>query len=167
MMTDWWPAPLAHIPNADPWAHDHVIVAELKSFDDGGDRGERITISALVPITDLDAVRQHMAALDYQVRTSGPWPCPDDQPYEPRFWIHAHGLSRGRYEPLILSWHSHDHTVFVPDPGFLMTYGLAPRSVGNGAVHWDDPAGPVRDIVKVSAPSVYASQTDARIRLDP
>jgi hypothetical protein len=37
-----------------------------------------------------------------------------------------------------------------------MTYGLAPRPVGNGAVHWDDPAGPVRDIVKVTAPSVYS-----------
>jgi hypothetical protein len=37
-----------------------------------------------------------------------------------------------------------------------MTYGLAPRSVGNGGVHWDDPSGPVRDIVKVTAPSVYS-----------
>lgn len=157
MTTDWWPAPLAHIPNEDPWAHDHVIVAELKSFDDGGDGGERTTISALVPITDLDAVRQHMAALDYEVSTSGPGPFPKgDQAYEPRFWINAQGLPEGRYEPLVLSWRSHDHTVFVPDPGFLMTYGLAPRSVGNGAVHWDDPAGPVRDIVKVSAPSVYS-----------
>jgi hypothetical protein len=157
MMTDWWPAPLAHVPKEDPWAHDHVIVAEIKSFDDDGHGGERITISALVPISDLDAVRQHIAALDYVVRTSGPRPFPsEDQAYEPRFWIGAHGLSQGRYEPLVLSWRSHDHTVFVPEPGFLMTYGLAPRSVGNGAVHWDDPAGPVRDIVKVSALSVYS-----------
>jgi hypothetical protein len=37
-----------------------------------------------------------------------------------------------------------------------MTYGLVPRPVGNGAVHWDDPAGPVQDIVKVTAPSVYS-----------
>ena len=157
MTTDWWPAPLAHVPNEDPWAHDHVIVAEIKSFDDGGHGGERITISALVPISDLDAVRQHLAALDYEVRTSGPRPSPsEDEAYEPRFWIGAHGLSRGRYEPLVLSWRSHDHTVFVPEPGFLMTYGLAPRSVGNRAVHWDDPTGPVRDIVKVTTPSVYS-----------
>jgi hypothetical protein len=157
MTTHWWPAPLAHVPKEDPWAHDQVIVAEIKSFDDDGCKGERITISALVPISDLDAVRQHMAALDYEVSTSGPRPSPrEDQAYEPRFWIDAQGLSQGRYEPLVLSWCSHDHTVFVPEPGFLMTYGLAPRSVGNGAVHWDDPAGPVRDIVKVSAPSVYS-----------
>jgi hypothetical protein len=134
-----------------------VIVAEIKSFDDGGHGGERITISALVPISDLDAVRQHMAALDYEVRTSGPRPSPrEDEVYEPRFWIGAHGPSQGRYEPLVLSWRAHDQLVFVPEPGFLMTYGLAPRSGGNGAVHWDDPAGPVRDIVKVTAPSVYS-----------
>jgi hypothetical protein len=36
MALDWWPAPLAHVPKEDPWAHDHVIVAEIKSFDDGG-----------------------------------------------------------------------------------------------------------------------------------
>jgi hypothetical protein len=157
MTTDWWPAALAHVPKEDPWAHDHLVVAEIKSFDNCGHGGERITISALVPISDLEAVRQHMAALDYDVRTSGPWPLPrEDEAYEPRFWIDAHGLPQGRYEPLVLSWHSHDHTVFVPEPGFLMTYGLVPRSVGNGAVHWDDPAGPVRDIVKVSALSVYS-----------
>jgi len=157
MTTDWWPAALAHVLREDPWAHDHVIVAEIKSFDDDGHGGERITISALVPISDLDALRQHIAALDSEVRTSGPWPFPrENQAYEPQFWIDAHGLSQGRNEPLVLSWCSHDHTVFLPEPGFLMTYGLVPRSVGNGAVHWDDPAGPVRDIVKVSAPSVYS-----------
>src|SRR6202040_3657381 len=64
MTTDWWPAPLAHVPNEDPWAHDHVIVAEIKSFDDGGHMGTRITISALVPIADLDAVCQNLAALE-------------------------------------------------------------------------------------------------------
>jgi hypothetical protein len=105
MTTDWWPVPLAHVPKEDPWAHDHVIVAEIKSFDDDGHGGERITISALVPVSDLDAVRQHIAALDSEVSTSGPWPSPrEDQAYEPRFWIDAHGLSQGRYEPLVLSW---------------------------------------------------------------
>jgi hypothetical protein len=157
MTIDWWPTSLAHIPKEDPWAHDHVIVAEIKSFDDGGHMGTRFTISALVPIADLDAVCQNLAALDPKVSTSGPWPFPrEDRAYEPRFWIDFFGLSGGRYEPLVLPWLSHDHTVFVPEPGFLMTYGLVPRPLGNGAVHWDNPAGPVQDIVKVTAPSVYS-----------
>ena len=58
------------------WAHDDVIVAEIKSFDDGGHMGMRFTISALVPIADLDAVCQNLAALDPKVSTSGPWPFP-------------------------------------------------------------------------------------------
>jgi len=118
MTIDWWPAPLAHVLEEDPWAHDHVIVAEIKSFDDGGHSGARITISALVPISDLNAVCQNLAALEPEVRTSGPWPFQkEDRAYEPRFWI-AYGLSGGRYEPLVLSWRSHNHTVFVPEPGF-------------------------------------------------
>jgi hypothetical protein len=97
MTTDWWPAPLAHVPKEDPWAHDHVIVAEIKSFDDDGCTGERITISALVPISDLDAVCQNLAALDPAVRTSGPRPVPqEDQAYEPHFWIKAFGLAGGK-----------------------------------------------------------------------
>src|SRR5262249_32278465 len=132
--------------------------AEIKSFDDDdGCKGERITTSALVPISDLDTVHQNLAALDPAVRTSGPWPVPqEDQAYEPRFWIKAFGLAGGRYEPLVLSWCWRAHYVLAPEPGFLMTYGLVPRSVGNGAVHWDDPAGPVHDVVKVTAPSVYS-----------
>ena len=36
-----------------------------------------------------------------------------------------------------------------------MTYGLVPRSIGSGETRWDDPTGPVYDIVSVSAPSVW------------
>jgi len=155
--TDWWPAPLAHIPKEDAWRHDHVTVAEIKFFDNGPRVGQRITISALVPLSDLNAVRGNLAALDFEVRTSGPRPfSSDDKAYDPRFWVEAYGVPGGRYEPLVLSWRSHDQTVFVPEPGFLMTYGLAPRPMANGSVHWDDLAGPVRDIVKVTAPSVYS-----------
>ena len=76
MTIDCWPTSLAHIPKEDPWAHDHVIVAEIKSFDDSEHMGTRFTISALVPIADLDAVCQNLAALDPKVSTSGPWPFP-------------------------------------------------------------------------------------------
>jgi hypothetical protein len=36
-----------------------------------------------------------------------------------------------------------------------MTYGLAPRTEGN-LVCWDDPAGPIYDVVKVSTPSTWS-----------
>ena len=60
-----------------------------------------------------------------------------------------------RYEPLVLPWSSHNNTVLAPDQGFLMTYGLVPRVIIDGTVIWDDLTGPVRDVVRVTRPSVY------------
>lgn len=154
---EWWPHSLAHVPSEDPWAADPVTIAAIKSFDDGSHTGMRITMSALVPISDLDSLRENPAAFDPEVRASGPRPFPrEDGAYAPRFWMEFYGLPGGKYEPLVLSWRSHDHTILLPDPGFLMTYGLTPRSLGNGNISWDDPAGPVRDVVKVTPPSIYS-----------
>jgi hypothetical protein len=155
--TDWWPASLAHVPKEDPWADDHVVVAEIKSFEDGPKTGQRITVSSLVPVAKLDALRQNLASLSFEVSASGPRPFPSGDGYRPRFWIETHGDLRDRYEPLVLEWTSHNCTVLLPDPGFLMTYGLVPRPAADGAVHWDDLTRPVRDVVCVTKPSLYDS----------
>jgi hypothetical protein len=102
----------------------------------------------------LNALRPNLASLGIAVSTSGPWPVPTGNPYKPQFWVEAH--VRERYEPLVLSWSSHSNTVLAPDLGFLMTYGLVPRVAG-GTVVWDDLTGPVRDVVRVTKPSVYDS----------
>jgi hypothetical protein len=96
-----------------------------------------------------------MASLDFEVSTSGPRPVPGGAEYKPQFWVKTYGALRDRYEPLVLAWTSHNSTVLASDPGFLMTYGLVPRPGADGAVHWDDPTAPVRDVVCVSKPSVY------------
>ncbi len=46
-----------------------------------------------------------------------------------------------------------------------MTYGLVPRSLGDGETRWDDPAAPLYDVASVSAPSVwnFPSGTAARV----
>ena len=31
---NWWPNPLAHVRDIDPWADTDVVVAEIQSFDD-------------------------------------------------------------------------------------------------------------------------------------
>jgi hypothetical protein len=48
-----------------------------------------------------------------------------------------------------------------------MTYGLAPRAAGD-LVCWDDPAGPIYDVAKVSAPSIWSSPrgTSAFVTID-
>src|SRR6266508_1563392 len=156
MAENWWPAPLAHIPAENPWARDHVIVAEINSFDERPHAGHRITFAALVPNDEIDAVKKALANLDHEVNTSRPHPdYRKDQPFEPAFWISAKDLPREKYEPLVLEWRSHHTTVLQLDPGFLMTYGLVPRYGNGGIVHWDDPEAPRHDIVIVSPPSVW------------
>ncbi|TWB56148.1 hypothetical protein FBZ92_113142 [Nitrospirillum viridazoti] len=153
--TDWWPASLAHIPRQDPWGDDDIVVAEITSFEDGSETGERMTISSLVPIPKLNALSKNFASLNFEVSTSGPRPSPSSVPYKPWFRVETHGDLSDQYEPLVLAWDSHNHTAFVPDPGFLMTYGLMPRPETDGGTHWDDLTGPVRGVVRVSKPSVY------------
>ncbi len=156
MAKDWWPTPLAHIAREDPWANDHVVVAEIRSFDEKPHAGQRALFSALVPLDQIDQVKAALAKLDHDVSASGPRPFyMEDRPFAPKFWVGAEALPNDRYEPLILTWRSHDKTVLQPDPGFLMTYGLMPRAIEGGSVYWDDPQVPRADIVKVTAPSVW------------
>jgi hypothetical protein len=99
MTSDWWPRSLAHIADEDPWALDPVTVAEIKSFPDGRRAGRRLTISALVPMQHLAAIRGNLAALDHEIRTSGPRPYPQEgYSYQPRFWIEACGTTTAQYE---------------------------------------------------------------------
>jgi hypothetical protein len=155
-MTNWWPTSLTHITHENPWGDNHVVVAELRSFEGTPFHGYRRTISVLIPISKLPEVKANLVRLENEVSASGPHPTPSDgQPYEPKFWVGAQGLLDLRYEPLVLSWSSHDRTVLFPDPGFLMTYGLTPRPGESSMILWDDPAAPSHEVVKVSAPSTW------------
>jgi hypothetical protein len=156
MSADWWPKLLAHVPNERPWDDEHVTVAEIKSFSDKPHPGHRETFSALVPMDQLEQVAANLGKFGSCICTSGPHPTPHSgSTYRPGFWVEARDLPSQKYEPLILSWRSHDKTVLMPDPGFLMTYGLSPRNVKEGLVLWDDPAAPVHDVVKICAPSTW------------
>ena len=156
MEDDWWPECLAHIPQETTWSKDKVIVAEIKDYEDEIAVGHRLAFTALVPCDQLDDLRESLGNIDHRVSTSGPRPFASaDHAYEPRFWVEAYDLPGAKYEPLVLSWQSHNQSVLLPDPGLLMTYGLVPRTIGDGATRWDDPAAPTRDIVKVTAASTY------------
>lgn len=168
MSKDWWPSPLGHIRSENPWAHDPVIVAEVKSFDEPPHPGHRKSTTALVPIEQLEVVKEALANFDHEVSTNGPYPSiPGERPFKPAFWIAAKELPSEKYEPLVLQWDSHDSTVLQPDPGFLMTYGLVPRLGNSGVVYWDDAQTPLFDIVTVSPPSVWKAPlgTHAYVRI--
>lgn len=118
--------------------------------------GEFRSFTALVPAADLSAVLSLPRGLEHEVSASGPRPWGGAAPtYDPSFWVRAHNLPAKRYEPLILSWRSNDQTVLVPDPRFLMTYGLVPRTLSKGKIAFDDPQAPAFDVVEVDPPSVW------------
>lgn len=151
-----WPALIAHVAAEDPWSHDPVVVAEVRSFEEKPHAGHRQSFCALVPMDEIEKVKAHLADFGNTVETSGPRPSPyPGMVYEPRFAIEAHGELDGTYEPLVLSWRSHDKTVLLTDPGFLMTYGLAQRSRGDGGLIWDEPTGPEHEVVLVGPPSTW------------
>jgi hypothetical protein len=169
MEANWWPRLLAHIPQERPWAERSVTVASLRTVENGRFwPGERSSQTVLVPEADLPAVLAAPARLAYQVSSSGPHPGAEAAGnYEPRFWVGANDLPRASYEPLVLSWTSHDRTVLAPDPGFLMTYGLVPRTKTGGKTVYDDPRRPTFDVVEVDPPSVWDSprRTPSQVRI--
>ena len=63
MTNEWWPTHLSHIPKENPWDDAHVVVAEIKSFNEKPHAGHRTTFSALVPIDQVDQVKKHLAKL--------------------------------------------------------------------------------------------------------
>jgi hypothetical protein len=152
----WWPPALSHISRERPWDAKHVVVAEIRSFPGNPHAGQRILNSALVPQEHVGELKTKLRNLGHEVSASGPRPSPrPGSSYEPRFWISATELPSEKYEPLVLSWSSHNKTVLLPDPRFLMTYGLSSRTGENGSTRWDDPTRPVYDVVTVDAPSVW------------
>jgi hypothetical protein len=94
--------------------------------------------------------------LGHSVDASGPRPYyVKDRSFKPSFWIEGRDLPSDKYEPLVLSWKSHHTTVLEPDPGFLMTYGLVPRTGNREIVYWHDPEVPRYGIVTVVPRSVW------------
>ncbi|ODT92721.1 MAG: hypothetical protein ABS86_01430 [Sphingobium sp. SCN 64-10] len=167
MDDDWWPDLLAHISAEDPWAESDVLVAEIRSHDDPWIPGSRVLWSALVPTPEFEALDGQLIAFNYEVESTGrPGPGRNVAgSVNPRFWIGAYADDRRiECEPLILGWENNNHSAMVLDPKFAMTYGLVPRALSDGSVHWDNPAEPEFDVARVSAPSVYVDlrQSGAR-----
>lgn len=157
MQSDWWPKLLQFIPKDNIWAETKVPVARLFSIQNGSYHpGEYRGFTALVPVADLPAVTAASRGLDHEVSASGPRPWDGAAPtYNPSFWVGGRGLPKEQYEPLILSWTSNDQTVLVPDPRFLMTYGLVPRTLSKGKVVFDDPQTPIFDVADIDPPSKW------------
>ena len=152
----WWPDSVRYLAEEDPWLADPVIVAERRSYDDPFYPGLRILWSALVTPEDLASMDGRLAGLSYEVESTGRPGAGAAGTLEPNFRMVAVVGERRIYcEPLVLGWESANRTAMVLDPGFAMTYGLTPRALADGSVHWDDPAAPEYDVAVIDPPSLY------------
>lgn len=156
MEDDWWPDVMRYLPDEDPWSEELVTVAQMAGYDDPSHPGQRILWSALISTEDLAALNGELRGFSHEVESTGrPGPGAAGQ-LTPRFYVAAYvGERRIECEPLVLGWISNNRTAMVLDPRFAMTYGLMPRALGDGTIHWDDPAAPEFDVAVVDPPSVY------------
>ncbi|MHA7681881.1 hypothetical protein [Cupriavidus sp. PET2-C1] len=164
--TTYWPASLAHLALPyDNAGSDYVTIAEISEAPVAGFVGYRTASVALVPHALVEQVLQSTAATGYEVRAQGPLPIVDDNdaPHRSGFWIE--GIERGtRFEPVVNSWRGSDTDVVVPDNSMLMVFGLVPRQTGESEVSWDDPHGPVYDVVRASTISDHQRPKELRQR---
>lgn len=163
----YWPSSLAHLAHPyDNAGSDYITIAEITEAAIAGFEGSRMVSVALVPYTLVDQVLQSTAVTSHVVDAHGPLPIVDDDdpPHRSGFWIE--GVERDtRFEPLINSWRGSDTDVVVPDNSMLMVFGLVPRQTGESEVSWDDPHGPVYDVVRASTISDHRRPKELRQRV--
>jgi hypothetical protein len=162
----YWPASLAHValPYDNPGA-EYVTIAEISEAPVGGFVGYKTISVALVPLSVVSEILESAAATGYEVQAHGPLPIVDDDgpPHQSGFWIE--GIERERrFEPLTNSWRGSDTNVVVPDNNLLMVFGLVPRQFGESQLSWDDPRGPVYDVVRASTVSDHQRPKEERQR---
>lgn len=156
---DWWPECFSHYNK--PLILDidkEITVAEIYSEEENGKNvRNKMLFTALLPLEGYKKIINVKGGIgDGEVRSSGPFPCVDeDEIYEPHFWIRGSRQNQS-FEPLVVFWRNHNKYVMVPDNGFLMTYGLIPRIISKeNTIIWDDPGKPQYDVVVVEPLSNY------------
>ena len=164
---EYWPASLAHLalPCEHPGA-EYMTIAEISEAPVGGFVGYCKVSVALVPLAVVSEVLESTAATGHEVQSHGPLPIVGDggPPHQSGFWIQ--GIERdSRFEPLVNSWRGSDTDVVLPDNNLLMVFGLVPRQLGESQLSWDDPRGPVYDVVRASTISDHQRPKEERQRI--
>lgn len=149
-MAKYWPESMRHLAAPyDDGVAAYVVIAEINESDVNGYKGAKHVCTALVPLDVVNDVMTSPGGIGWEVRSWGPMPCVDEgQIYDTRFWIDGRKGRNEKFQTVINSWKRHDREVVLPDNVMLMTYGLVPRYLVDGTVCWDDPQGPVYDVIR-------------------
>lgn len=157
---NYWPKAVAHLKEPyDNGASDHVVIAEISETPQDGYKGIRKLSTALIPLDLVDEVLKSPGGIGWEVQSWGPGPCVGKgQVYETNFWIAGRHKRDERFQTIINSWSRHNREVLLPDNVLLMAYGLVPRFLSDGVVCWDDPHGPVYDVLRVKSHVDYGNE---------
>jgi hypothetical protein len=167
---NFWPTPLDEMASEEPFQGEYVTVAEISR--PWGSRSHRHIYTALIPPPLKDKVLNRAGGIGHEVTTTGPHPSPFKGSYDylPKFSIWAGENAPEGLEPLVVAWSSGNKSVMLPDQGFLMTYGLIPRTVKSDdgdMIYWDDPQKPRFDVViaKMSSEYFFELKSEAYIKI--
>lgn len=146
----YWPQSVAHLAAPyDDGVSEHVVIAEIDDSPYEGNKGVRKVSTALVPIDGLDDVLNARGGIGWEVSSWGPHPCVDQgSTFDTHFWVEGRQGLGEKFQTILNSWSHHDQEVVLPDSVMLMAYGLVPRYLEGGVVCWDDPRGPVYDVIR-------------------
>ena len=166
-LTQYWPRAVAHLQEPyDNVASEYVIIAEINEETYRGYKGLRLVRTALIPLDLIDEVLSAPGGIGHEVRSWGPRPCVGEgEIHNTHFWIEGRKGRDERFQTIINSWNRHDREVLLPDNVMLMTYGLVPRYLGDGTVCWDDPSGPVYDVLRVKSHVNYGDKKGTTLGL--
>lgn len=161
----FWPDALSHRARPYDAGGEYITIAEISEAPIRGLKGYIKSTVALVPVADVDELLGSTAGAGWEVDAHGPLPIVDKDgpPHRSGFWVE--GLRReDRYEPLVNAWRGSDTDVLVPDNNLLMVFGLVPRRTGEFQMSWDDPHGPVYDVVRATMVSDHQLAEEQRQR---
>lgn len=168
---NYWPNPLQQMASELPLQDPKILVAQIAH--PWGLNSYRHIYTALVPPSMKETILKNPGGIGHEITSSGPHPSPSKGSfvYKPEFSIWSGGEASEGFEPLVVAWTTGNRTVLLPDQGFLMTYGLVPRTVKSelgDTIYWDDLQRPLYNVViaKMVSNYNYKLKSEAEIRID-
>ena len=167
----YWPSSLQQMASEQPLQEPYVLVAQISR--PWGAESHRHIYTALISPSLKEMIVNRQGGIGHEITTTGPHPSPYKGSFEytPKFSIWAGEMVPEGLEPLVVAWSTGNKTVLIPDQGFLMTYGLVPRTVRSedgDLIHWDDPQKPRYDVViaKMVSEFYFELKSEAYIKID-
>ena len=166
-LNNYWPKAVSHLERSyDNIASDYVVIAENNNEPYNSYKGLRRVRTALIPLDLVDKILNAPGGIGHEVKSLGPHPCVgNDQIYDTDFWVDGRMGHNEHFQTIVNSWKIHNREILLPDNVMLMTYGLVPRYLIDGKVSWDDPSGPVYDVLIVKSHVDYGNKKDKPLGL--